>query len=277
MQKILPYLWFEYKADQVTQFYKDVFKDVEIIETILTIDDKDIMTQHIAIYGFEMVVLNGGPFQKFTPANSFFVYVRDEEIASVWEKLSLDGKTLMDFGPYPFSKRYGWVEDKYGMSWQIGVGDDNQIIPFWMFTGENFKKASQATRFYIKLFEDSGLESVFFDDEKLSVKHANFKLFNQAFMAIDSDEPHGFSFSSAVSYMVLCESQEEIDTYWSYLKTNGIEQHCGWLKDKFGITWQIVPWVLLRYLNDPEMRKQVYENMFRMTKIEIKGLLEGCI
>lgn len=102
-----------------------------------------------------------------------------------------------------------------------------------------------------------------------------FQLFGQAFFALNGG-PH-FTFSEGISLFVDCETQEEVDTYWQKLSEGGTPGPCGWLKDKFGVSWQIVPSALGRMLGDkdPEKSKRVMQAMLKMSKLDIKALEEA--
>ena len=154
-----------------------------------------------------------------------------------------------------------------------------KITPFLWFNDN----AEEAINFYTSVFKDSKMGSVSrYDEEaakvsgrpKGSVMTATFQLFGQEFVALNGG-PH-FKFTEAISFVVNCETQEEVDYYWGKLSEGGDKkaQQCGWLKDKFGLSWQIVPGILSKLLQDkdPEKSKRVMSAMLQMKKIDIAGL-----
>ena len=157
-----------------------------------------------------------------------------------------------------------------------------KITPFLWFDNQ----AEEAVKFYTSIFRNSKIGSVSrYDDagaqasgrEKGSVMTASFSLDGQDFVALNGG-PH-FKFTEAVSFVVNCESQEELDHYWTKLSAGGDEkaQQCGWLKDKFGLSWQIVPTALTRLLSDKDAQKakRVMAAMLQMKKIDIAKLQQA--
>lgn len=287
MQKISPFLWFNDNAEDAVQFYTSLFAESKLIGFMRPSPDAPVLTGSFELAGQAFTALNGGPLFKFTPAISLFVNAdTEEEIDALWEKLKEGGLVLMGLNAYPFSRKFGWVQDKFGLSWQLSLTDDVQsqkVIPFLMFTGSQHGKAAEAISFYTSLFSESGIYHI--DryttgeiDPEGSVKHAKFYLEGQDFMAIDSKGPHHFTFTEAFSFYVKCDTQTEIDYFWTQLTANGGEEsQCGWLKDRFGVSWQIVPPVLIKMLGDPNAAKaqQVMQAMLKMRKIEIAKLEEA--
>jgi len=140
------------------------------------------------------------------------------------------------------------------------------ITPFLWFDG----RAEEAMNFYLSVFKDGKVLNVSRKDGK--VFHATFEMAGQRFMVLNA-EPL-FKFNESVSFFVNCENQEEVDYYWSRLLESGQESRCGWLKDKFGLSWQIIPSALMRLMGDPdpEKSKAVFEAMLKMNKIVIADL-----
>jgi predicted 3-demethylubiquinone-9 3-methyltransferase (glyoxalase superfamily) len=148
-----------------------------------------------------------------------------------------------------------------------------KITPFLWFNDQ----AEEAVTFYTSIFKNSKIGTVSrYGDvgpgKKGKVMSATFQLGGQEFMALNGGPV--FSFSPAISFFVNCESQEEVDEYWEKLSAGGEKQQCGWLKDKFGVSWQIVPIVLGELLNDRNVQKsqKVMQAMLKMEKLDIQGL-----
>lgn len=286
MQKITPFLWFNDNAEEAVALYTSAFKDSKILSTMRYGDagpapKGSIMTVSFLLEGQAFTALNGGPIYTHTPATSLFVQCASrEEVDALWARLSEGGTVLMELGEYPFSERYGWVSDRFGVSWQLSLAKAEQkIVPFLLFTGAQYGKAEEAMRFYTSLFDDSRIDNV--DrygkgepEPEGSVRHATFVLQGLQFMAIESAHPHEFTFSEAFSFVVNCDSQVEINRFWEKLTDGGQPLQCGWLKDKFGVTWQIVPPVLIEMMQDkdPGKAKRVTEAMMLMVKLDIAAL-----
>ena len=279
MQKIVPFLWFDKEAEEAAEFYTSLFKDSEITGTTRYGDlhperSGSVMTVNFKLAGQDFTALNGGPEFSFTPAISFFVTLETEaEVDTLWAKLVEGGTVLMPFQAYDWSEKYGWLADRYGVSWQIGLGKKSDagqtIVPSLMFVGEQFGKAEEALRFYTSLFEGSSLTQMM-KSEMGSVDYAQFTLAGQTFIAMDSGEEHAFSFTEALSLFVNCETQAEVDELWSKLTENGAESQCGWLKDPYGVSWQIVPTDALKLMADPDRQRaaRVTEALMGMKKID---------
>ena len=292
MQKIITHLWFDHQAEEAVNFYTSVFERGRILEE--TRYDKEgaeisaraqgsVMTVTFELAGQEFIALNGGPYFTITPAISFFVdCVTEKELDKLWDKLIQDGLIFMELGPYPFSKKFGWVQDRFGVSWQLNLepyGNEQTITPFLMFTGDRHGKAEEAVDFYISLFDQSKKEAVErygADEEEIegTTKHVAFTLGGQKLIALDGGRDHPFTFSEAISLMVVCQDQKEVDKLWEMLSEAGEKSRCGWLKDRYGVSWQIVPALLGDMLHDPDMVKaqRVMQAMLSMDKIDIAVL-----
>ena len=150
------------------------------------------------------------------------------------------------------------------------------ITPFLWFDG----KAEEAVNFYVSIFKNSKLGTVNrYGDHgpgpKGSVMIATFQLDGQNFIALNGGPQ--FKFTPAISFVVNCETQEEVDNFWDQLSGGGAKMQCGWLQDKFGVSWQIVPAALARLMSDPDREKtsRVMGALMQMTKIDIQGLQQA--
>ncbi len=252
MRKIHPCLWFDGRAEEAAGFYASVFRNSRILRTARFGEagpgpKGSVLTVEFQLEGTDFVALNGGPGVAFTPAVSFHVGMETrDEVDDLWGRLSERGRILMDLGSYPFSERYGWIEDSFGLSWQLNhTGQKTRITPFLMFVGRQ-GRAEEAIRMYTSIFENSRIDHVerFGKGERGpegAVKHARFFLGGSELMAMDGGPSHAFSFTPAVSFFVECGSQTEIDTKWMQLSEGGKEGQCGWLTDRYGVSWQVVP------------------------------------
>src|SRR6266404_4047129 len=286
MQKITPFLWFDNNAEEAANFYVSVFGDSKV-GTITRYGGAGpapagtVMTVEIQLEGQKFTALNGGPHFKFTPAVSFYVACETaEKVDALWQKLSEGGSVLMELAKYPFSEKFGWVADKYGLSWQLNLASFPQkISPCLMFVGEQNGKAEDAMKFYTSQFNNSSIDRVerYAPGEggtEGAVKHGVFSLDGQKFIAMDGGTNHPFTFTEAQSFVVDCKTQEEVDEFWQKLSEGGQESQCGWLKDKYGLSWQVTPAILIEMLQDKdaEKSKRVMEAMMQMSKIDIPTL-----
>jgi predicted 3-demethylubiquinone-9 3-methyltransferase (glyoxalase superfamily) len=295
-QKILPVLWFGRRAEEAARFYTGVFRDSRLGNSsrygeagakVSEVREGSIMTMEFEIGGHRFMGLNGEPLFRFNPSISFLVACETRsEVDSFWVKLSKGGgPPLMQLGKYPFSERYGWTQDTYGLSWQLMLMREREmrqkITPTLMFVGEQYGNAETAVTLYTSIFGNSAVGEIMRygkdeePDEEGAVKHAGFTLEGQQFAAVDSALEHNFSFNEAISFMVQCRNQEEIDYYWGKLTADGgHEGICGWLKDRFGVSWQITPAILADMLRDADREKaeRVTRAFLKMKKFDIEEL-----
>ena len=275
---IFPCLWFNNNAKEAATFYTKAF-----IETTITSDTP--MVVMLQSSGQQLMCLNGGPHFTVNSSISFYVVMDTEvEVIASWEQLCDNGKVLMPLDKYPWSERYGWVQDRFGVSWQLSMGKledvGQKITPSLMFTGNNKGKAEQAIEFYTSIFDNSSVVGIMRyepgePDVTGFIKHAQFKLNGHVFMAMDSSMAHQFNFNEALSLVVECDTQAEIDYFWNKLTEDGSESQCGWLKDQFGVSWQIVPTVLKKLMSDPEKAGRVMQAFMKMKKFDIETLMNA--
>jgi predicted 3-demethylubiquinone-9 3-methyltransferase (glyoxalase superfamily) len=274
MQTITPHLWFDTEAVEAAEFYCSTLPDSSVTNVTTIYDtrsgDTDIVS--FELMGQPFMAISAGPLFRFTPAVSFLVScTTKEEVDTLWDRLSEGGTALMPLESYPFSERYGWTEDRYGLSWQVMLVGGEQpgrlITPTLMFVGEVCGKAEEAIGFYTSVFPDSKVGAILRygsdeePDREGTIKHASFQLEGQEFAAMDSARGHDFSFNEAISFLVSCETQEEIDHYWDSLSAVPEAEQCGWLKDRYGLSWQVVPSAM-----DEMMRSGTKEQIARVTE-----------
>lgn len=295
MQKIIPHLWFDKEAKEAAEFYVATFGGNSKVKDVTVLRDTpsgDCDLVEFKIWGYDFMSISAGPLFKFNPSISFMVNFDPSQdknaktkIDEIWNKLIDGGKALMEIGKYPFSERYGWVQDKYGVSWQLILtnpeGEERPlIIPSLMFVGDVCGKAEEATNFYVSIFKDSKHGAIMrypagmAPDKEGTVMFTDFKLLGQWFAAMDSAQKHEFNFNEAISILVDCDTQEEIDYYWEKLSAVPEAEQCGWLKDKYGVSWQINPRVVGKMLKDKdeEKVKRVTEAFLKMKKFDIAKL-----
>lgn len=294
MQKITPHLWFDKEAKEAAEFYTSVFPESKITNITTITDtpsgDSDIVSFDLA--GHSFMAISAGPYFKINPSISFMLNFdpsKDknaaENLDALWAKLSEGAEILMPLQEYPFSKRYGWIQDKYGVSWQLMLTDPNGeerpfIIPSMLFVNNVAGKAEEAVNFYLSIFKNSKLGTVarypkgMEPDEEGTIMFSDFMLEGQWFAAMDSAQDHKFNFNEAVSFLVRCENQEEIDYYWEKLSAVPESEQCGWLKDMYGFSWQISPVSMDEMMEkgSPEQIERVTKAFLKMKKFDIAEL-----
>lgn len=278
MERIYPCIWFDGNANEAATFYCSVFTNSKI-----TIDTP--MVVNFNLDGQKFMGLNGGPQFKPNPSVSFFVVCESQaEIDEAWEKLSQGGEILMPLNKYEWSEKYGWLQDRFGISWQLSYGKlqdvGQKFTPTLMFTQKQAGKAEEAIQFYTSIFKDSSVKGILRyaagdHDVEGSVKHAQFRLGKDVFMAMDSSLAHKFSFNEGISFVVECENQEEIDYFWNKFTAKGEESMCGWLKDQYGVSWQIIPVILGNLMADPQKSQNVMDEILKMKKLNINELVQA--
>ncbi len=291
-EKITYGLLMQGKAEEAAVFYASVFPYAAIQQiTRFGEEGKELHHQepgsvlavNFIIVDAKFVAINGGPECTINPSISFFVVCETvDETNQIWEKLATGGKILMPIDKYPWSERYGWIQDKFGLSWEISFGkisDTGQkISPTLLFTGAQFPRAKEAIQFYTSVFPESGISGILTygpneEQPEGTVKHAMFQLFNQNFMAMDSSPGHNFQFNEAISVIINCDSQKEIDYFWEKLTGEGGEEsYCGWLKDKFGISWQVSPDFLDEAMQDHARSARILNQVMQMRKLDYEKL-----
>lgn len=293
-QRIVPHLWFDKEAKEATEFYVSAFGGDSTVTSVTPIPDTpsgDAEVVAFRLLGYDFLSISAGPMFKINPSVSFIVNfdpsrrdVAREALDALWGRLAEGGTVFMPLDKYPFSERYGWIQDKYGVSWQLILsnreGDERpDIVPSLMFTEDVCGKAEEAMKFYASVFKDSreGLVARYGPDQapdtEGTVMFEDFALGGQWFAAMDSARMHDFSFNEAVSLVVNCATQDEIDYFWEELSAAPQSEQCGWLKDKYGLSWQIVPSKLGELMGStPEQRGRVTQASLKMKKLDIAAL-----
>lgn len=287
MQKIIPHLWYDKEGKEAALFYISIFDNSKLLDTTVIegTPSGDAEMVSFQLSGQLFSAISAGPYFKLNPSISLMVACSTvEEVNSKWEALSNGGSELMPLGEYPFSKRYAWIQDRYGLSWQLMLVEEEtngqKITPNFLFTGSVCGKAEEAITYYTSIFTDSEINLISYYGEgeaQLStakVNYAGFKLSGMNFSAMDNGFDADFTFNESFSLMVKCENQSEIDYYWDKLSAVPEAEQCGWLKDKFGVSWQIVPVNLddIMYLGSKEEVQRVTEAFLKMKKFDLKVL-----
>jgi predicted 3-demethylubiquinone-9 3-methyltransferase (glyoxalase superfamily) len=288
MKNIIPHLWFNKEAKEAAKFYTSLFPDSSVTNITVLHDtpsgDCDVVT--FKLWKQKFMAISAGPLFKFNPSVSFLVnfdpllfgaspaaeQAAREKIDMVWNKLSEGGTALMPIGEYPFSKRYGWIMDKWGLSWQLMLTNPQgdlrpAIVPSLMFIGDKCGKAEEAITSYLSIFKDSKIGALHRygkgqePHKEGNVMFADFMIEGTWLAAMDGAGEHKFDFNEAISFIVQCADQNEIDYYWQKLSAFPESEQCGWLKDKYGVSWQITPAIM-----EEMMTKGTQEQIDRLTQ-----------
>jgi predicted 3-demethylubiquinone-9 3-methyltransferase (glyoxalase superfamily) len=295
-QKIIPSLWFNGNAKEAINFYVAAFPDSKIVSTSFypkTAEEGladfqqnlggDVLTIEFELSGYRFTAVNAGPEFEPNPSVSFMLNFDPsqdvearEHLDALWNVLIDGGEALMPLDTYPHSEHYGWVKDKYGYTWQLMLTNPDGeprpfIIPSLMFTNENSGRAEEAISKYVSIFKDSRIGTVVkYPSDTNSAKEgaimfADFQLEGQWFAAMDSGLVHDFTFNEAISLQIFCKDQPEIDYYYENLSTVLEAEVCGWCKDDFGMSWQVVP----ENMDELMQRPGAFAHMMQMKKLVI--------
>ena len=280
-QLITPAIWCDGTADEAARFYADVFREGSIVEQVPG------LAATVSIHGFRLSLMSGDDQDAPNPSISCILnfdpllFGGEEQarayLDELYERLSTGG-VLMELGEYPFSPRYAWVRDRFGMTWQLMLTDPAGeprpfILPSFMFGGTNHANAEGATEAWIALFDDSRRGALRRYEEggpmeAGTVMFTDFTLRGTWMAAMDSGAFHDFTFTPGVSMIVSCRDQEEIDRYWSGLSAAPHAERCGWCVDRWGVSWQVVPHNIAELMADAATR----EKILHMRKINLAGL-----
>ena len=268
---IYPALWFDNQARKAFEFYCSVFPNSIIHEQNSTVVKATLANQ-------DFIGINGGPYFLPNPAISFTVLCASrQEINILWQKLIVGGSSIIELGHYAWNAYYGWVQDQFGFTWQLQLGQSEQvqqqIIPNLLFCGIHQNQCSRALQYYQKIFPEFQRHQLLrypSGELKGQIQSSSFTLNHLKFMAKDSPTHQIFDFNESISFVIPCKTQQEIDYYWNYFTKHGSESWCGWCKDVFGISWQIIPENISEILSS---RPEALSALTRMKKIMLQELL----
>jgi predicted 3-demethylubiquinone-9 3-methyltransferase (glyoxalase superfamily) len=280
-EMITPCLWFDNQAREAAALYCKLFPGAKIVAQTSIVTEIEIAGQHFTL-------LDGGPMYRPNPSISFFyICETEEEINNIWEAFSKDGSIQMPLDKYEWSEKYGWVSDRFGISWQLALGKidsvGQKITPCLLFVGDQYGRAEEAIQHYTSIFKNSGTDGILRyskneqPDKEGNVKHAQIVLNGQKIMLMESALAHKFAFNEGVSLTIHCNTQEEIDYYWGRLTQNGEESMCGWLKDKFGVSWQVIPSILGKLMTDPGKAGKAAKAFMQMRKFDIEKIVQATL
>ena len=296
MQKLRVNLWMHGTGEEAGEFYADALPggsmEVESrypTEGLLEFQKPlagQALTVAVSVRGQRITLVNAGP--DFTPNPSISLMLNFDptdyeggidaaraDLDATWAKLSAGGQVLMELGEYPYSARYGWVQDKYNVSWQLILTDQEGdprpfLMPSLLFGGPAQNRAAEAVAHYKEVF--GAREGMFVTYPEPTgpaaagaVMFSDIALDDDWVTAMDSGVEQDFSFTPGVSLEWPCDGQEELDRVWDALSAVPEAEQCGWLADKFGVSWQIVP----ANMGELMSRPNAFEHMLAMKKLVI--------
>lgn len=292
MQRLVPSLWFDHTALEAAQFYASVFADARILDASYYPEEglpdfqQEFAGRPLAVEfevaGCRIVGINAGPQFRPNPSISLMVRfdpARDpaarEHLDAAWAGLSEDGTELMPLAEYQFSSRYGWVQDRYGVSWQLSLADRQGeagpgLTACLLFGGPVQNRAGEALEFYADVFGGRVAMTARYPQATGpatpdSLMFSELEVGDDRIALMDSGVPQDASFTPGVSLIVECAGQAEIDRYWGRLSAVPEAEQCGWCVDRFGVSWQVLP----ANLNELTSLPGGYQKMLGMKKIEV--------
>lgn len=268
---ITPCLWFKKRANEAAAFYCQTFRNSFILES----SDSSVK---FSLNNLEFVALNNSPDISINDTISFSVYCgSDQEIERLYSAFSQSGEIVMPLGAYPFARKYAWVKDKFGVSWQLDVDPINNrqnIVPSVMFVNDQAPKLKEAIHFYhgifpkpMKLFEVTYPPEIHMPEGCL--RFAQHKLNGYIFNFMSNNERHGSELNESVSFTVWCKDQEDINHYWNAFNSQALKiGKFGWIQDKYGLWWQILPENIASLMDAEEN----IQKLMQMEKINLANL-----
>lgn len=286
MRQIVIQLCFNDQAEEAVKFYTSVFDQSEITREIrYPMPNGESVAYDFTIENQTFSAFNGGTDFKMNPSFSLMISLDTaEEVDALYTELAKGGKDLMPLDSYPFSDRYAWVEDQFGLSWQIMLAPDvpanHKVRVSLLFAGQYCGQAEQALKDYATIFQkgEPGQINYYQEgearDDRARVNYAELNIGDQQLVFMD----HGFGsdeeFSEAISFLIVAGAQSEVDYYWEKLSADEKAESMGWLKDSHGISWQVVPQAYLQIMETAteEQKKRVLDVLFKMKKMDVARL-----
>lgn len=287
MKSLTPCLWFDDQAEAATKLYTSLFPDcaIGIVNRYTKAGFEhhqkpagSVMTVAFTLRGETFLALNGGPTFQFNQSMSLYVAEKSpERIRKLWSTLSEGGQVRMELSEYDWCPLYGWVKDRFGVEWQLFLSTQGEeyIAPAFLFTDANFGRGESAIKFYTEQFPGTKVHVLHKAPDGKSVMFADFEIAGRRFSLMEGPGNHSSAFNEAFSLIVNCETQNEIDTFWNGLIQNGgAPSYCGWLKDQFGVSWQVSPALMPEWTltDDPIRAERVMNVVMSSQKFDLAAI-----
>ena len=289
--KFVPCLWMDDQAQAAAGAYAKIFPGGKVLLESHYPESFDnpggkprgsVLTVDFEIAGQRFTALNGGPMFQINQTISFLVQVATAaEVDALHEQLVDGGQELMPIDKYPWSDRYAWVKDRFGVTWQLMTRAmpkaEPMIVPVFMFAGKVHGRAEEALRTWAKVLGGKVGDLAYYgpgEGKEGTIKHGRVVIGDHQLAAMDSHIDHNVVFDEGVSLQIMCDDQAELDRLWSALSDGGEQSQCGWLKDKFGVSWQVVPRQIVKWMasKDQAANDRAFKAMLEMGKLDIAKL-----
>ena len=252
---LMPAFWCNGTLAEQTRAYAGLFPGALIDGRPAAVWGPGAMAALLTLDGCDVQLIDGGPMYAPTPALSLFVQRQTEAgVRALWDGLADGGTVLMPLDAWPWARLFGWVQDRWGVTWPVNLGPLHEvgraITPYLTFTGPAAGKARAALDLYARALPGLTVDGIHDHDGSGpdpagTVMHAQIRLRGGTMMLSDSAHPHAWGFTPGTSLSVLCDTQDQVDRLWDLLSSEGGQPaRCGWLTDPFGVSWQIVPRLL---------------------------------
>ncbi len=286
MQTIIPHLWYDTEAKEAAAFYVDLFGGkIDWTYTITDTPSGDSDLVQFQLGDMTLAAISAGPYFKLNESMSLMVTVADKaDVTRIYEALSDGGRVLMPLAEYPFSPYYVWLEDRFGLSWQLSYAPDldkpYQFDICLLFSQDQVGLAQPMLDYYKDKLPQASVGQISYYGEgeapveAAKLNYAELLIGDQKIIAMD----HGYggvaSFNEAFSLMVYVDNQEEADSWYEIVSAVPEAEICGWAKDQFGISWQIVPRILMEAYDSasPEQIKAVNAAVMTMKRLDIASI-----
>ncbi|MGQ7595731.1 VOC family protein [Streptococcus suis] len=282
MQPIIPHLWYDTEAKEAVAFYVDLFGGkLDWTYTITDTPSGDSDLIQFQLGDMTLAAISAGPYFKLNESMSLMVNVASkDEVTRLYQALSEGGRILMPLGEYPFSPYYVWLEDRFGLSWQLSYAPDlvksYQFDICLLFSQEQVGLAQPMLDYYKdKLPQASVGQLSYYGEGEAAVEaaklnYAELLIAGQKMIVMDHGYGGEASFNEAFSLMVYVDSQDELNFYYDLLSAVPEAEMCGWVKDQFGISWQIVPRMLMEAYDtaSQETVKAVNDAVLTMKRLD---------
>ncbi|NQN66948.1 VOC family protein [Streptococcus suis] len=288
MQPIIPHLWYNTEAKEAVAFYVDLFGgNVDWTYTITDTPSGDSDLIQFQLGDMTLAAISAGPYFKLNESMSLMVNVASkDEVTRLYQALSEGGRVLMPLGEYPFSPYYVWLEDRFGLSWQLSYAPDldkpYQFDICLLFSQDQVGLAQPMLDYYKdKLPQASVGQLSYYGEGEAAVEaaklnYAELLVAGQKMIVMDHGYGGEASFNEAFSLMLYVDSQDELNFYYDLLSAVPEAEMCGWVKDQFGISWQIVPRILMEAYDtaSPETVKAVNDAVLQMRRLDFDQIKE---